>query len=124
MVDKSTAIPVGVCENVPVVVANFSILTDFVILDMHVDDNMSVIIGRPFLNTTRAVIDCSKGKLTAHVNGNAHTVYFLRKPNKGDSLNSTGNVMTIEYFEFPIQVSEKKYETIMIGTIPIKVEVT
>lgn len=124
MVDKSTAIPVGVCENVPVVVANFSILTDFVILDMHVDDNMSVIIGRPFLNTTRAVIDCSKGKLTSHVNGNAHTIYFLRKPNKGDSLNSTGNVMTIEDFEFPIQVSEKKYETIMIGTIPIKVEVT
>ena len=34
MVDKSTAIPVGICEDVPVVVANVTILTDFVILDI------------------------------------------------------------------------------------------
>ena len=32
MADKSTAIPVGICEDVPVVVANVTILTDFVIL--------------------------------------------------------------------------------------------
>src|SRR3989337_866350 len=29
MADKSTAIPVGICEDVPVVVANVTILTDF-----------------------------------------------------------------------------------------------
>ena len=34
MADKSTAIPVGICEDVPVVVANVTILTDFVILDI------------------------------------------------------------------------------------------
>ena len=28
MADKSTAIPVGICEDVPVVVANVTILTD------------------------------------------------------------------------------------------------
>ena len=32
MADKSTAIPVGICEDVPVVVANVTIFTDFVIL--------------------------------------------------------------------------------------------
>ena len=32
MADKSTAIPVGICEDVPVVVANVTILMDFVIL--------------------------------------------------------------------------------------------
>ena len=32
MADKSTAIPIGICEDVPVVVANVTILTDFVIL--------------------------------------------------------------------------------------------
>ena len=31
MADKSTAIPVGICEDVPVVVANVTILTNFVI---------------------------------------------------------------------------------------------
>ena len=49
MADKSTAIPIGICEDVPVVVSNVTILTDFVILEMTEDDNMSIILGRPFL---------------------------------------------------------------------------
>ena len=32
--------PIGICEDVPVVVANVTILTDFVILDIPKDDNM------------------------------------------------------------------------------------
>ena len=60
MADKSTAIPIGICEDVPIVVANVTILTDFVILEMPEDDNMSIILGRPFLNTTGAIIDCNK----------------------------------------------------------------
>ena len=32
MADKSTAIPVGICEDVPVMVANVTILMDLVIL--------------------------------------------------------------------------------------------
>ena len=48
MADKSTAIPVGICEDVSVVVANVTILTDFVILDIPEDDSMSIILGRPF----------------------------------------------------------------------------
>ena len=57
MADKSTAIPIGICEDVPIVVANVTILTDFVILEMPKDDNMSIILSRPFLNTAGAVID-------------------------------------------------------------------
>ena len=38
MADKSTAIPVGICEDVPVVVANVTILTDFVILGIPEDE--------------------------------------------------------------------------------------
>ena len=60
MADKSTAIPVGICEDVPVVVANVTILTDFVILDIPEDDSMSVILGRPFLNTARALLIATK----------------------------------------------------------------
>ena len=40
MADKSTTIPVGICEDVSVVVENFTILTDFVIFDIPEDDNM------------------------------------------------------------------------------------
>ena len=48
---KSTAFPIGICEDVPVVVANTTILTDFVILDIPEDDAMAIILGRPSLNT-------------------------------------------------------------------------
>ena len=64
MADKSTAIPIGICEDVPVVVPNDTILTDFVILEMPEDENMSVILGRPFLNTAGAVLDFNKSKIT------------------------------------------------------------
>jgi hypothetical protein len=74
MADKSISIPIGVCEDVPVVVANVTILMDFVFLDMPEDDNMSVILGRPFLNTAGAVIDWNKSKVTFHINGSEHTV--------------------------------------------------
>ena len=76
MADKSTAIPVGTCEDVPVVVANVTILTNFVILDIPEDDSMSIILGRPFLNTAGVVIDCNKGNVTFHVNGNEPTVHL------------------------------------------------
>ena len=79
MADKSTDIPIGICEDVPIVVANVTILSNFVILEMPEDDNMSIILGRPFLNTAGAVIDCNKSKITFHINGNEHTRHF---PNK------------------------------------------
>jgi hypothetical protein len=54
MADKSTTIPIGISEDVPVQVANNClILTDFVVLEMPEDDNMSIILGRPFLKHCR-----------------------------------------------------------------------
>jgi hypothetical protein len=80
MDDKSTTIPIGICENVPVQVANNClILTDFVVLEMPEDDNISIILGRPFLNTAGAVIDCNQGKVTFNVNDKEHTIYFPRR---------------------------------------------
>ena len=64
MADKSTVVPIGICEDGPVQVANYLILTEFVVLEMLEDENMSIILGRPFLNTAGAVIDCNKGKVT------------------------------------------------------------
>jgi hypothetical protein len=48
MADKSTAIPIGTCEDVPIMIANMQIPTNFVILEMHEDDNLSIVLGRTF----------------------------------------------------------------------------
>ena len=110
----------------PVVVANVTILTDFVILDIPEDDSMSIILGRPFLNTAGAVIDCNKGNVTFHVNGNEHTVHLPKKQPQVHSINSIGknSTITIGGFEFPLPIIKKTYEILIVGDINIPMEVT
>ena len=107
-------------------VANVTILTDFVILDIPEDDSMSIILGRPFLNTAGAVIDCNKGNVTFHVNGNEHTVHFSRKQPQVHSINSIGKIpsITIGGFEFPLPTVKKKYDILIVGDVHIPVVVT
>jgi hypothetical protein len=126
MADKSTAIPICICEDVPVVVANVTILTDFVILEMPKDDNMSIILGRPFLNTARAVIDCNKSKVTFHINGNEHTVHFPKKQFHVNGINviEKSPTITIGSFQLPLPTVKKKYEMLIVGDIHIPIEVT
>ena len=54
MADKSTVVPIGICEDVPIYIANVLIPTDLVILKMPEDDNLSIILGRPFLKHYRS----------------------------------------------------------------------
>ena len=110
----------------PVVVANVTILMDFVILDIPEDDSMSIILGRPFLNTSGAVIYCNKGNVTFHVNGNEHMVHFLKKQPQVRNINSIGKISTITIggFEFPLPTVKKKYDIFIVGDMHIPIEVT
>ncbi|KAK1679322.1 hypothetical protein QYE76_040170 [Lolium multiflorum] len=122
MADKSTAIPVGVCD-VPVQVTQHClILTDFVVLEMPEDDNMSIILGRPFLNTAGAVIDCNKGKVTFNVDDKEHTVYFPKRIDKVYGVNTIFNVKTIKVgsIDCPIYEPKEEYQTLVIGSISIQ----
>ena len=87
---------------------------------------MSIILGRPFLNTAGAVIDCTKGNATFHVNGNEHTIHFPRKQPQVHSISSIGKIPTIIVggFEFPLPTVKKKYDILIIGDVHIPVEVT
>ena len=125
MANKSTAIPIGICEDVPAVVANVTILTDFVILEMPEDDNMSIILGKPFLNTAGAVIDCNKSKVTFHINGNEHTVDFPKKQFQVNGINviEKSPTITIGSFQIPLPTVKKKYEMLIVGDIHNPVEV-
>jgi hypothetical protein len=48
MADKSIVVPIGICEDVPIMISNVQIPTNFVILEIPKDDNLSIILGRPF----------------------------------------------------------------------------
>ncbi|KAI5016511.1 hypothetical protein ZWY2020_006362 [Hordeum vulgare] len=125
MADKSTAFPIGICEDVPIVVANTTILTYFVILDIPEDDAMAFILGRPFLNTTGAVIDCNKGNVIFHVNGNEHTVHFPKKRYQVHCINAIEktSLILIGSFECPIPRVKMMYD-LLVGEIYIPIEVT
>ncbi|XP_015970202.1 uncharacterized protein LOC107493649 [Arachis duranensis] len=64
LVNKSMVHPRGVVENLLVKVDSFIYPADFVVLESDEDDGDSVILGRPFLATARAIIDIEKGELT------------------------------------------------------------
>ena len=93
---------------------------------MPEDDNMSIILGRPFLNIARAVIDCNKSKVTFHINGNEHTVHFLKKQFQVNGIHVIENTptITIGSFQLPLPTIKKKYEALIIGEVHIPVEVT
>nr|XP_025661560.1 probable serine/threonine-protein kinase DDB_G0291664 [Arachis hypogaea] len=67
MKDRSLKIPNGVVENLLVKVGEFIFPADFVILDMEEEGHNSIILGRPFLATSRAIIDVEKGEMTLRV---------------------------------------------------------
>ena len=85
----------------------------------------SIILGRPYLNTAGVVIDCTKGNVTFHVNGNEHTVHFPRKQPQVHSINSIGKIPSIIFggFEFPLHTVKKKYDILIVGDMHIPVEV-
>ena len=63
LADRSISYPFGVLEDVLVKVNELVFPTDFVILDMAEDEEIPLILGRPFLATGRALIDVEMGEL-------------------------------------------------------------
>ncbi|XP_062112902.1 uncharacterized protein LOC133824056 [Humulus lupulus] len=67
MADRSIKHSRGIIEDVLVKVDKFIFPIDFIILDMEEDENISIILGRAFLATGRALIAVQKGELKLRV---------------------------------------------------------
>ena len=77
LADHSIKLPLGIVEDLPIQIGKYFVPIDFVIVDMEEDANTPLLLGRPFLNTARAVIEVHEGtisftigeeKITFHVN--------------------------------------------------------
>ncbi|GKC06596.1 reverse transcriptase domain-containing protein [Tanacetum coccineum] len=73
LANRSVVYPVVVAEDVFVKVGKFHFLADFVVVDYDVDPRVPLILGRPFLRMTRALIDVHDEELTLRVNDEAIT---------------------------------------------------
>ncbi|GKA63463.1 reverse transcriptase domain-containing protein, partial [Tanacetum coccineum] len=67
LADRSIQYPRGIAENVLIKVDKLVLPIDFVILDMREDTRISIILGRPFLATTQAMIDVFNKRITLRV---------------------------------------------------------
>ncbi|XP_019430766.1 PREDICTED: uncharacterized protein LOC109338086 [Lupinus angustifolius] len=67
LVDRSIKYPEGVAEDVLVKVDNFLIPIDFIVIDIIEDTEIPLILGRPFMRTTKMGIDMENGKLLVRV---------------------------------------------------------
>jgi hypothetical protein len=79
LADQSVRYPAGIAEDIPVRVRDFFIPVDFIVLDMDVDTRTPLILSRPFLSTTNAIIDVVAGEIRHNINGDEEQFTFKPK---------------------------------------------
>jgi len=67
LADRTSIHPVGFIEGIPIKVGGIYIPTDFIILDMDEDDQVLILLGRPFLVTVGDMIDVKGGMIAFRV---------------------------------------------------------
>uniref|UniRef100_A0A2N9FMY2 Reverse transcriptase/retrotransposon-derived protein RNase H-like domain-containing protein n=1 Tax=Fagus sylvatica TaxID=28930 RepID=A0A2N9FMY2_FAGSY len=65
LADRSVRTPRGIVEDVLIKIENFYYPVDFIILEptLHPDNGIPIILGRPFLATANALINCRNGRM-------------------------------------------------------------
>ncbi|CAM8950779.1 unnamed protein product [Rhodiola kirilowii] len=94
LADRSSRIPRGVLRDVPIKVGKFFIPVDFYVLEMDVEQEMPVILGRPFLNTVEAVIRCGEGSIELKI-GDEKLKFFLKNAMKAPTSSFECNLLDI-----------------------------
>ncbi|GKC31987.1 MAK10-like protein [Tanacetum coccineum] len=63
LADGTKSYPVGIVQDVEVHIGKLKLLNDFYVIDMKKDPETPLLVGRGFLATVNAVIDCSMAKI-------------------------------------------------------------
>jgi hypothetical protein len=74
--DNSVRYPLGIAEDVPVMVGHHFIPIDFMVLVMGEREKPLLILGRPFLKTVGATSDVGKGEIMFNINGERSSFKF------------------------------------------------
>ncbi|XP_058766159.1 uncharacterized protein LOC131639705 [Vicia villosa] len=86
LADKSIISPYGVVQDMLVKVDKFLFPVDFVVVDMEEDRDVPLILGRPFMKTTRMMIDVDDGIMKVRVQDKEviFTLFESMKPPKDE----------------------------------------
>ena len=110
LADRSVKYPTGIIEDVPVRVGEIYIPADFVVMEMEEDNQVPILLGRPFLATAGAIIDVKHGKLAVNV-GKETVEFELAKLMKSPSLkDSCCMIDIIDYFVKECSLASTTYD--------------
>jgi len=79
LVDRTLSFPKGILKNLCVRVGTLYAPADFVVIETSNDERAPVIFGRPFVNTSGAVIYASAAKISFYIKGRKKTISFKNK---------------------------------------------
>ena len=99
MVDRSMTSLKGIIEDVLIKVDKFIFPVDFVVLVMEEDEKVPLILGRPFLATSWALIDVESGELTLRVGDDEVCMSIY----KNDKLPEKGKEVCMKVEAMPLQ---------------------
>jgi hypothetical protein len=69
LADSTVVKPYGIAENVLIEFQDSLTLVDFMVVDMDPHQQTSIILGKPFLKSVRAIIDKMRGTINMKVDG-------------------------------------------------------
>nr|GEY13003.1 reverse transcriptase domain-containing protein [Tanacetum cinerariifolium] len=106
----SVSKPIGIAKDVSFKVGVFYFPADFVVVDFEPDPRVSLILGRCFLKTGRALIDVHKGELTLRIGNEAITYNLDQTVRYSDNYNQiTANKIDI------IEMASEEYSQEVLG---------
>jgi len=85
LADRSVKYPAGIIEDIPVKVGEIYIPADFFVMEIEEDNQVLILLGRPFLATAGAIIDVKNGRLAFNV-GKETVEFDLAKLMKSPSI--------------------------------------
>jgi len=79
LADQTLSFPKGILKNLCVRVGTLYAPADFVVIETGNDERAPIILGRSFLNTSRAIIYASAAKIIFYIKGRKETFSFKNK---------------------------------------------
>ena len=79
LADHTLSFPKGILKNLNVRVGTLYAPADFVVIEIGTDERAPIILGRPLLNTSGAVIYASAAKISFYIKGRMETFSFKNK---------------------------------------------
>ncbi|GJQ90684.1 reverse transcriptase domain-containing protein [Tanacetum coccineum] len=90
--------PDGICKDVLVPVGKFTYPADFVVVDYVPDEQIPLILGRPFLRTARALIDVYDEKLILRDENESLTLNMQSEKSKLNGIQKVESINMIDIF--------------------------